>query len=318
MSSLSEVGVALAPAPTRPRPMISPKTVDVLVQVGVVVVIGLIWEFGTRLGALNPFLLPPLSTVLTRLWEDLVSGTAFLDIGLTFYRALAGFLIAAVLGVPIGILMARSRPVRWFFDPIISIGFPTPKIAFLPIFILWFDIYDTSKIIMVAFSCVFPIVSATYAGASGIDKWPVWSARSLGAREREMLWEVYLPLAMPQILTGLQVALPVALITTIVTEMLMGGNGVGGTMITAGRFANSAGVFSGIVEIIILGFLVVKGLEMLRRRLLVWHPETRRYAAWRSFRSASIDGRCTPSRGGTVARSRRIRSPSSGTAKSSA
>ncbi|MPT23436.1 MAG: ABC transporter permease [Starkeya sp.] len=263
---------------TAPRPArtLSAKTVDTLVQIAVVALLAGIWEFGARFGALNPFLLPPLSVVLGRIWEDLLAGTVLVDLGLTLYRALLGFVIGAVIGIPAGILMARSAVMRWFLDPLVSIGFPMPKIAFLPIFILWFDIYDTSKIIMVSFACFFPIVAATYAGCSGLDKWPIWSARSLGAKERALLWEVYLPMAMPQIITGLQVALPTGMITTIVTEMLMGGRGVGGSMIMAGRFADSVGVFAGIVQIILLGFIVVKSLEIVRRRLLVWHPESRR------------------------------------------
>jgi taurine transport system permease protein len=270
----------LADVPKNKAPRLSRSlsvtVVDTAVQVFVIVALAASWEFAARFGAINPFLLPPLSTVLDRLWSDLISGVVPVDLGLTLYRALSGFLIGAAIGIPVGILMSRVSLIRWFFDPLISIGFPMPKIAFLPIFILWFDIYDTSKIIMVAFSCFFPIVSATWAGTSSLDKWPIWSARSLGAKERELLWEVYLPMAMPQILTGLQVALPVGMITTIVTEMLMGGRGIGGTMITAGRFADSVGVFAGIVEIIILGFVVVKALEMVRRRLLMWHPESHR------------------------------------------
>ena len=274
-SPVQKSPVQKSPVPPAPRAL-SPRMVDIGVQVAVVAALAGLWEFGARFGALNPFLLPPLSTVLGRIWEDLIAGTVLVDLGLTLYRALAGFAIGAVIGIPLGILMARSALVRWFFDPLVSIGFPMPKIAFLPIFILWFDIYDTSKIIMVAFSCFFPIVAATYAGTSSLDKWPIWSARSFGAKERDLLWEVYLPMAMPQIITGLQVALPVGMITTIVTEMLMGGRGVGGAMIMAGRFADSVGVFAGIVQIIILGFVVVKSLEIVRRRILVWHPESRR------------------------------------------
>ncbi|MGV6876501.1 ABC transporter permease [Pseudochelatococcus sp. B33] len=254
----------------------SRRLTDVGVQAGVIVALCLAWEFGARFGALNPFLLPPLSEVIGRIWADALSGTIFVDLGLTLYRTLLGFSIAAAIAIPIGVTMSRSAVVRWFFDPLISVGFPMPKIAFLPIFILWFDIYDTSKIIMVTFACFFPIVAATYAGTTGQDKWPIWSARSLGAKENELLWEVCLPMALPQILTGLQVALPVGMITTIVTEMLMGGRGVGGAMIMAGRFADSVGVFAGIVEIVLLGFLVVRGLETVRARLLVWHPETRK------------------------------------------
>jgi len=171
--------------------------------------------------------------------------------------------------------MARVAPIRWFFDPLLSAGFPMPKIAFLPIFVLWFGLFDVSKIVMVAFSAIFPVVASTYQGTQGVDKWPLWSARALGAKERELLWEVILPLAMPQILTGLQIALPVALITTVVTEMLMSGTGIGGSMINAGRFADSVGVFAGIVEIAIMGLVVIRGVEAVRRRILVWHAETR-------------------------------------------
>ncbi len=249
---------------------------DITVQALVLAGFLALWEAVTRLGYAHPFLLPPLSDVLARIGQDIASGTVFIDLGTTLYRALTGFTIAAVIGVPLGVLMARVAGVRWFFDPLISVGFPMPKISFLPIFILWFDIFDTSKIIMVAFSCLFPIVSASYAGTLGVDKWPVWSARSLGAKEGQVLWEVVLPMALPQIITGLQIALPVGLITTVVTEMLMGGRGIGGTMIMAGRCADSVGVFAGIVEIAILGILVIRSVEHIRARLLVWHPEARR------------------------------------------
>jgi len=127
---------------------------------------------------------------------------------------------------------------------------------------------------MVAFSCVFAVVASAYAGTVGVDKWPIWSARAFGATETETLWEVILPMALPTILTGLQIALPVALITTLVTEMMMGGPGIGGAMMTAGRFADSVGVFAGIIEIAALGFIVIKSLEKLRKVLLAWHVES--------------------------------------------
>lgn len=248
---------------------------DTLIQLSVIAVLLITWEAVARLSAINPFLLPPLSTVLARVAQDAISGTMFLDLGLTLYRAASGFALGLIVAIPLGVLMARNSTVRWFFDPLISVGFPMPKISFLPIFILWFGIFDTSKIVMIAFSCFFPIVSATYAGTLGVDKWVIWSARSFGATPREVLREVVLPMALPQILTGIQIAVPVGLITTVVTEMLMGGPGIGGSMMQAGRFADSPGVFAGIVEIALLGALVVKSVELTRKRLLRWHPETR-------------------------------------------
>lgn len=278
MAALGQHTAALgADAPAAPgRAMASWRGVgDLAVQAGVIALFLLAWELTARLGLIHPFLLPPLSRVLARIGEDIASGVVFVDLALTLYRALTGFVIAALVGVPLGILMARSFAVRWFFDPLISAGFPMPKIAFLPIFVLWFGLFDASKIIMVAVSCFFPIVAAAHAGTEGVDKWPLWSARSLGASERQVLWEIVLPLALPQIITGLQIALPVGLITTVVTEMLMSGKGIGGSMINAGRFADSVGVFAGIVEIAVLGIVVIRGVERIRRALLVWHAEAR-------------------------------------------
>ncbi|MGH7089329.1 MAG: ABC transporter permease, partial [Stellaceae bacterium] len=169
--------------------------------------------------------------------------------------------------------IVRSRFVNWFFDPIISVGFPMPTVAFLPIFMLWFGLYDTSKIALIVFDSIFPVVTATIAAAQGVDRYMLWSARMLGASERQLLREIILPAAFPTIMTGLQIAMPIALIVAIVTEMLMGGPGLGGAMIAASRFADSPGVFAGIIEIGAAGFCVVKGMAMLRRRLLMWHPE---------------------------------------------
>jgi len=231
------------------------------------------WEGLARAHILSTFLLPPLSSVLERIWEDAASGDLLFNLGSTLYRAMAGFVIAAVLGVGLGIVMTRNAVVRWFFDPIVSVAFPMPKIAFLPVFMLWLGLYDTSKITMVVFNAIFPVITATIAAAEGVDGYLLWSARSLGASDRQLLREIILPAAAPQILTGLQVALPISLIVEVVIEMLMGGTGLGGSMIAASRFADSPGVFAGIIEIAIAGLALVKGISIVRRHLLVWHQE---------------------------------------------
>jgi ABC-type nitrate/sulfonate/bicarbonate transport system permease component len=231
------------------------------------------WETLARSGVVTAFMLPPLSTVLQRIWTDTLSGELAVNAAATLYRALAGFLIAAVGGIVLAMLMKSSRGVRWFFDPVISVGFPMPKIAFLPIIILWLGFYDVPKITMVVFDDIFPVVTATYAGLVSVERELVWSARNMGAKEHELMWQILLPAASPQIMTGLQVALPIAVIVAIVVEMKMGGYGLGGAMLNASRFADSRGVFAGIVEIAVIGFALVKGTALLRRRLLLWHPE---------------------------------------------
>jgi ABC-type nitrate/sulfonate/bicarbonate transport system permease component len=218
-------------------------------------------------------MLPPLSDVLVRIWHDAVDGNLAISVALTLYRALAGFTISAVGGIALGLAMSRNVGVRWFFDPMVSVGFPMPKIAFLPIVILWLGFFDTAKIAIVVFEAIFPVVTATVAGIAGVERELIWSACNMGATDRELTWQVLIPAALPQILTGLQVALPLSLIVAIVAEMLMGGFGIGGAMMMASRFADSRGVFAGIVEIAAVGYFLVKGMAVVRRRLLIWHQE---------------------------------------------
>jgi len=142
--------------------------------------------------------------------------------------------------------------MRWFFDPLVSAGLPMPKIG-LPA-----DLHAVvrrlrcSKIMMIAFSAVFPVIVEAWAGTQNIDKYMSWSAMSLGTGRKQFLWEIALPAAMPQVFTGLQVALPIALIVAIVCEMQMGGEG------WAARYdrhalRDSPGVFSGIIAIALVG-----------------------------------------------------------------
>jgi ABC-type nitrate/sulfonate/bicarbonate transport system permease component len=231
------------------------------------------WEVAARSGAFTPYMLPALSAVLERIWSDLITGDLLINTGVTLYRASAGFLIGAVAGIVLGMGICRNRLANWFFDPIISVGFPMPKIAFLPVVMLWLGVYDMSKITMISVEAIFPVVTATIVGIRGVERELLWSARNMGAGERELLWQIALPAALPQIITGLQVALPIALIVAIVTEMFMGGYGLGGAMNTAARFADSRGVFAGIVEIAVIGYALVKGMGLIRRRLLLWHQE---------------------------------------------
>ncbi len=269
-ATLAAAAADLAPEPGR--------RLDAAFRIGAglfsILVMLIAWELFARSGKVTPFMLPRFSTVVEYIYKDAVSGDLWVNLGLTLYRALAGFAVATIAGIALALLMSRSKIAHWFFDPIISVGFPMPKIAFLPIIILWLGLYDFSKISIVVFDAIFPVVTATLAGIAAVDKELLWSARNMGAGEREIMWQVVLPAASPQILTGLQVALPISLIVAIIAEMVMGGYGLGGAMMGASRFANSPGVFAGIVEIAVVGYALIKVMALLRRRLLVWHQET--------------------------------------------
>jgi taurine transport system permease protein len=243
------------------------------VLIGVLIVA---WQITTDLAAVMPFLLPPPVAVLRWIANDVWSGQFFINTAWTLYRTLVGFALAAVIGVAIGILMSQSKLVHWFFDPIVSIGLPIPKIALLPVFMLWFGLYDASKIYMVAFSACFQVIASTWQATQSVERELIWSARAAGASERAILWEIIMRAASPQIITGLQITFPLCLIVVLITEMQMGGQGLGDAMLSAARYAKTAGVFAGIVEIGFVGVCAIKAMEWLRRYLLRWHQETMR------------------------------------------
>ena len=241
---------------------------------GAPILLLVIWQLLTMYGNMTNFMLPPPVDVARRIVSDITSGEFVLNAAITLYRTFVGFTIAVAGGIALGLMMHRNRLAHWFFDPIVSVGFPMPKIAFLPVFILWFGLYDGSKITIIAVNAIFPVITATLAGLQGVERELVWSARSLGASERRVGWEIVIPAALPQIMTGVQVALPTALIVSIISEMMMGGYGLGGAMMESSRLLDSDGVFAGIIEIAVVGHCVISAMALIRRRLLAWHPET--------------------------------------------
>jgi ABC-type nitrate/sulfonate/bicarbonate transport system permease component len=221
------------------------------------------------------YFLPSLSAIAAQGAHDVVHGTLLGATGATLYRMGVSYALAIAIGVPLGVAMARVRPVGWFFDPLISLAFPAPKISFFPVLVLWFGLADLSKIVLATIDCLFPIVAATYAGTQGVDRYLVWSAQNLGTPGPALLRKVLVPAALPQILNGLQVALPIAFIVMVVSEMLTGAFGLGGYVIEGYRFAVSTVVFTGLFVIGFLGYALMAAFAWLRRRLLVWHEEGR-------------------------------------------
>ena len=126
-----------------------------LARIFSIVVLALAWEWFARSGAVTPFMLPRPTAVLERIWSDLVSGDLVLNTGVTVYRAMIGSAIATVAGIVLGMAISRGRLVHWFCDPIVSVGFPMPKIAFLPV-IIPAGRLRPSKISMVVLDAIFP------------------------------------------------------------------------------------------------------------------------------------------------------------------
>jgi len=236
----------------------------------------LVWEGASRLGLARPLFLPSVTDVVRQFGALLASGDVLAPLVLSLYRAFAGLALAVVVGMIAGLVMARSKWAHWALDPLVSLAFPAPKIAFVPIFILWFGIDSLSKILLVAFTCVLPMLVATYHGAIGVSRTIIWSAEAMGTPERTLLYRVILPASLPYVFSGIRVTTPVALITAFTAEMIAGGGGVGAALMFAQRFFQTPTVFVYILVMLITGFAFDHLMVRLRDRLIPWQDETER------------------------------------------
>jgi len=243
---------------------------DVATSIYSLILVLILWEVVGQLGLIYYNFLPPLSDILVLFWELTLSGQMINETILTIKRAMAGLAIGIVLGVPIGLLTARNRLFNWFWNPVIAIGYPVPIIALIPVFMLWFGIGDISKIILVAVATFWPVTLNTRDATRTVDENLVWSARMMGTSDRKLLWRVILPAAAPGILTGIQIALPIAFIATFIFEMIAGGGGLGHLQILGARQFKSTQVYAAIIAIMIVGLVFDRGLRYFRNWLLSW------------------------------------------------
>jgi taurine transport system permease protein len=229
------------------------------------------WEAVTRIGWVNPYVFPPVTEILMR-WVGLfLDGTVYSPLWDTLWRSLLGLAAAIAAGVPLGLLMGRTRWAEWFFQPLFSFGFPMPKIALIPLYVHWFGLFHLSKVMLIFTDCLFPIVLFTYHGAKGVSHEYVWSAQSRGTGRVRMLWRVILPMSLASIYNGVQVAVVVAVLVAVVSEMVSGGGGLGQLMIRAYRYGDVNTAFAALLTISLLGFALYKAAQWLRERLLFWH-----------------------------------------------
>ncbi|MDQ2053963.1 ABC transporter permease [Halobellus sp. H-GB7] len=234
------------------------------------VILLVLWEVVGQLGLIHYYFLPPLSDILIRFAELTLSGEMLFNAYLTLQRALIGLAIASVLGVIVGVLSARNDIVDWFFDPIIKIGYPVPIISLIPVFMLWFGIGDISKIIMVAVGTFWPVAVNARESTRQVETNLIWSAQMMGTSDRRLLWRVVMPAALPGILTGFQIAMPLSLIITFVFEMVAGGGGLGALEIEGVRSFESTQVYAAIIAIMLIGIGLDRILRFVRGRLLHW------------------------------------------------
>lgn len=232
-------------------------------------VLALTWEGATQLGVISPYALPPLSEVIESFFAILGEGLGY-HAGRSLVRGAIAFLAAVAIGMPLGILMAWYRPVRMAANAPLRCLYPMPKSALIPLTIMWIGLGDGSKIALIFIGCLLPIVLSSFNAARGVDTVLLWTARGMGASEREVLWEVVVPAALPEILNGVRTALALAFILMVSGELVIANNGIGYLIDLLGEGGNYAGMFAGVVTISAIGFLADRGYVALVNRLLAW------------------------------------------------
>jgi ABC-type nitrate/sulfonate/bicarbonate transport system permease component len=235
------------------------------------IMVAVIWEATTRMGLVRPIFLPPLSTVIASFPALLQRGEIIEPLFVSLGRAAAGLAVSMLAGVSIGFLMASFRSVKWLLEPLIALSFPSPKVAFLPIFILWFGIDHLSKVALVVATCVFPFIIAAEAGARTVPRVQIWAAEMMGTSRLAILWRIILPAALPSLMSGVRIAVPYALVSTFTAEMIAGGGGLGGGLVYAQRFFETTTVFALLLIMIVTGYLIDFLVLGFRQRLLRWH-----------------------------------------------
>ncbi|ORC50196.1 taurine ABC transporter permease [Burkholderia sp. A27] len=185
-------------------------------------------------------------------------------------RVFGAFALAVVTAVPTGILMGVSRIARGVLDPPLEFYRPLPPLAYLPLVVIWFGIDETAKIVVIWLACFAPIAMAARAGVRSASAEQVNAAWSLGANFRQVVWHVVLPAALPEILTGLRIAVGFGWTTLVAAEMVAATAGLGQMVLNASSFLRTDVVVMGIILIGAIAWIFDFGMRALERRLVPW------------------------------------------------
>ena len=235
-----------------------------------VIVVVLVWEVLSRSGWVSARLMPSVVLIAQALWADTVSGLLAFHAMASLSRALTGFALAVLVGLPLGVWMAR---VRWFdalVEPVFSFGYPVPKIALYPLFVFVLGFGSPSKVALIFLECLFPIVLNTCFGVRAVQKKYLWSAANMGASPRKIFFRVLLPAAAPAVFSGVRVALPLAMVVVVITEMIGDSRGLGYFISYSSASFKYPSAYAGVAVVALMGFVLDRTFVALRSRLIFW------------------------------------------------
>jgi ABC-type nitrate/sulfonate/bicarbonate transport system permease component len=251
-------GSGFAPSPRRAVPWIV-----------FVVLIGL-WQAASSSGLLPPLFMPSPAAIVRALHGLWLDGTLMEHVAASLKRIIPGWIIGTAAGLALGLAMGIFSSARAAGLPIVSALFPIPKIALLPVLILWLGIGEPSKVATIALGVFFPTVISAYSACDSVPRNLIRMAQSFGLPARDIVAKILLPGAMPGILAGFRISASVALLLVVAAEMIGAQHGIGAFVLTAGNLMQTDQLLAGVVVLSVLGLLISWGLGAIERSVLRW------------------------------------------------
>jgi ABC-type nitrate/sulfonate/bicarbonate transport system permease component len=235
-----------------------------------VVLILVLWEFASAQKWIDPVSMPRVSTIALSWVKNINNGALLESLGPTLARIGAGFGLAALVAIPLGLLMGSVPFIYRLFEPITEFVRPIPSSAYIPVAILFLGIDNEMKVFVVFLAALFPILLNTYSGVRGVDSVLIDTGRTFGVSWMRALWSIVLPASLPSILTGMRISLGISLIVVVVAEMIAGNSGIGYFILDMQRIFRVPEMFAGIFTLGVLGFAINFLFLKVEGRLLRW------------------------------------------------
>ena len=229
-----------------------------------------IWEAGSRYGVISPLVLPAPTEVYGALRNLVESGMLYKHLSASLTRLAIGFTCGTLLGTIVGVLTGLYSLPRAAFRPLVAAILPVPKIALLPLFIIWFGIGEGSKVATILFGSFFPMVIATFGGIDAVDRSLIRMGQSFNMTRASIIRKIILPSALPAILNGMRIAASISIILLVAAEMIGAEYGIGAYVLLAGNLMATDQLIAGVIVLSILGLIVSWLISLAERHFLRW------------------------------------------------
>jgi len=274
MSNLQVEGVAPSFAPQKPAEVNTRQIPDFVYSIGAILALLLIWVVGSALKWINPGYFPTPDTLWSAFVDLLKNGyqghPLWEHIGISLFRTLVGFFVGAIIGVPLGLLTGYSRRLGAMISPIMAFVRPIPPIAFIPMAVLYFGLGEMGKIVLIVFVSFNYVQANAQAGAASFPIAYRRASQSIGLTEWQTFVRVVLPAALPQIFTGLKVALALSWAVVVAAELVGAQSGLGFMISDAALLFRIPIVFIGVALIGIIGLLMNLALNFVETKIVHW------------------------------------------------